>query len=486
MANVTIFAAIQNALVTRAIPDGLQRPLDRGRWWSSLIREPFTGAWQRNMEERTESVVSYNPVYSCITLIASDVAKCRLKLVEQDSNGIWNEIQSPAFSPVIRKPNHYQNRVQFFESWMISKLLNGNTYVLKERDARGVVIALYILDPEKTKPLVAPNGDIYYQLSKDNLAGLQEDSVIVPSSEIIHDMTTMKYHWLCGVPPMAPAKLAATQGLNIQRGSIRLFANNSKPGGILTAPGAINEATAARLKEHWESNFTGENVGRVAVLGDGLTYEAMAQTAVESQLIEQLKISARGVCTSFNVPPHKIHVENAPSNNSTEVLNSSYYTDCIQKHMEAIEACLDDGLGLNDVPGKVYGTEFEVDDLLRMDTAALFKTLADGVRGGFIAPNEARKRVNYKPVTGGDSPMMQHQDYSLAALAKRDASEDPFAKAPGSSSPAPAAPAAATNVTTDESKSAEWLAANPELVAWEAKQGLDRADPIKWAELEAA
>jgi phage portal protein BeeE len=33
------------------------------------------------------------------------------------------------------------------------------------------------------------------------------------------------------------------------------------------------------------------------------------------------------------------------------------------------------------------------------------------------------------PVAGGDSPYLQQQNYSLAALAKRDSSPDPFDKA---------------------------------------------------------
>ena len=50
-----------------------------------------------------------NPiVYGCVTLIASDIGKLPLRLVEQDADGIWNETTSPAFSPVLRKPNRYQ------------------------------------------------------------------------------------------------------------------------------------------------------------------------------------------------------------------------------------------------------------------------------------------------------------------------------------------------------------------------------------------
>ena len=55
-----------------------------------------------------------------------------------------------------------------------------------------------------------------------------------------------------------------------------------------------------------------------------------------------------------------------------------------------------------------------------------------------MAPNEARAGENLRPVAGGDSPYLQQQNYSLAALAKRDTKADPFANA---SKPEPAAPA---------------------------------------------
>ena len=72
---------------------------DRGGWWWPIVRELFTGAWQRNMERSTESVLANDSVYACIERIASDIGKCRIKSVEQDGNGIWNEIDFAAFLP---------------------------------------------------------------------------------------------------------------------------------------------------------------------------------------------------------------------------------------------------------------------------------------------------------------------------------------------------------------------------------------------------
>ena len=411
-------------------------PTRGGGGWYPIIRESFTGAWQQNVTVQAESVLAYSAVFSCVTLISTDIGKLGLRLVQQNAAGIWTETSSPAFSPVLRKPNRYQTRIKFIEGWVTSKLLHGNTYALKQRDERGVVTALYVLDPTRVQPLVAPDGAVYYQLQRDDLSNLPEDRIAVPAREIIHDMMVCLWHPLIGVSPLYACALAALQGLRIQENSAQFFANGSHPGGVLTAPGFISDETAQRLKAYWDANFTGSNIGRVAVLGDGLKYEQMAVNAVDAQLIEQLKWTGETVCSCFHVPAYKVGIAPAPAYNNIEALNQQYYSECLQSLIENLELCLDEGLELP----KPYGTEFNLDDLLRMDTAAATKAAADGVGSGCLSPNEARQRYfGLGPVPGGESPMVQQQYYSLEALAERDA-DQPFAKPTAATPPPPRAP----------------------------------------------
>src|SRR5262245_16945352 len=79
-----------------------------GGWWPLVVREPFPQAWQSNVEIRPETALSYFAVFACTTLIASDIGKVHLRLVEQDAGGIWYETTNPAYSPVLRAPNPYQ------------------------------------------------------------------------------------------------------------------------------------------------------------------------------------------------------------------------------------------------------------------------------------------------------------------------------------------------------------------------------------------
>ena len=407
---------------------------NRGGWFP-LIRESYTGAWQQNVTVDRNLVLSYNAVFACITLIASDVAKLRVKLVERDGDGIWTEVDSGAFSPVLRKPNRFQTRIQFWENWITSKLTRGNTYALKQRDGRGVVSALYILDPNRVKTLVSDDGSVFYQLAADNISGLTEE-ITVPASEVIHDRFNCLFHPLIGTSPIFAAGVPATRGLNIQNNSAAFFANRSQPGGMLSAPGHIDTTTAERLKATWESNFSGENYGKIAVAGDGLEFKQFSLSATDSQLIEQLKWTAEEVCTAFHVPPYKIGAGTMPTYSNIQALNVEYYSQCLQTLIEAAEICLDEGLGIGTgvkVDGRTLGTEFDLDGLLRMDSVTQMEVLEKSK--GVMTPNEQRKKLDLKPKVGGNSPMLQQQNFSLEALAKRDAQADPF----GTAKPTPPA-----------------------------------------------
>lgn len=423
-------------LITRRAP---LRPLTPSRGgWAPLVREPYTGAWQRNDETYAQTPLGNPTVFACVTLIARDVAKLNLRLVEQDDEGIWHETTNPAWSPVLRKPNRYQTILTFIEQWMTSKLVHGNTYALKERDGRGLVRAMYVLDPKRVTPLVAPDGSVYYELRRDDLAGLvagafSGETLTVPASEIFHDKCVPLFHPLIGTSPLFACAVTALQGLTIQDTSTKFFARGSHPGGVLLAPGEISDATAQRLKDYWETNFTGANVGRVAVLGDNLKYEAMTVNATDAQLLEQLNWTAETICSCFHVPAFMVGIGNTPPVSSVEPMLQQYYSQCLQSYLTAAEQVLDEGLGLE---GTVYGTEFDIDDLIWMDTATRTKAAADAIGSGAMSPNEARRKwFGLGSVAGGQTPYMQQQNYSLAALDARDR-DDPFAKP----EPAPAAP----------------------------------------------
>lgn len=428
--------------------------------WLRIDDGPVMGGWQQDLRPASQdSVMRYQAVFACMTLIAQDIGKLRPKLVEQQPSGIWKETQSAAFSPVLRKPNHYQNRIKFFEYWIACKLSRGNAYALKQRDNRGVVQALHLLDPWRVTPLVSDvDGAVFYQLDNDLLADLP-DQITVPASEIIHDPMVTLFHPLCGVSPIYACCMAAQHGLKIQGNSIKFFDNMSRPSGILIAPGSIKDEDAAKLKKRWDEGFTGLNQGKVAILGDGLKYEAMGVTAMDAQLIEQLKWTAEMVCSVFHVPAYMAGMAAPPAVDNIEALTQQYFGQCLQSLIESLELSLVEGLGIDTADSKMQlGVKLDLKGLLRMDTASRYKANTEGVTGGWLKPNEARADEDLDPVAGGDTPYLQVQNYSLAALGKRDSAPQAMHPSLQPPAPAPAEPTKPDDAPTDDAaKSLDFL-----------------------------
>lgn len=416
--------------------------------WFSIVREAWGGAWQANVAiDAPKNILAFSAVYSCVTIIASDIAKLRIKLMEEGDDRIYREVdRASPFLVVLKKPNSYQTWLQFAMQWIAQKLMHGNVYVLKVREStRRIVKELYVLDSTRVRTLVSDDGDVFYQLSADYLSGVAE-ATPVPAREIIHDRMPCLFHPLVGVTPIYACGMSATMGNKIQANSARFFKNMSRPSGHLTAPGKIDPATAAQMKKDFDENYGGDNIGRVMVTGSGLEYKPFTSVnAADAQLIEQLKWTVEDVARAFHMPLFKLGGQ-VPAGSTVEALNLMYYQDCLQSLIESFEASLDEGLELPDT----LCTEFDLDGLLRMDLLALIKAEAEAVKGGIKSPDESRKRLNLPPVPGGDTPYLQQQNYSLGALAKRDAKADPFATTtPAPQGPPPNAPTPAQQFASE-------------------------------------
>jgi HK97 family phage portal protein len=395
---------------------------------SVLLRngEAWPGSWQAGVTiECPENLLKFSAVYSCIGLIADDIAKLRIKLMSFTRDGIWQEVRSghPALA-VLRRPNRYMTRIQFLSHWITSLLLYGNAYALVERDQRRNAVAMYPLDPRRVLPATAPDGEVYYQIQHDWLSGLSTEG-FRHQSEVIHDRMSALWHPLVGVSPIYACATSATQGVRIQNNSATFFRNMSRPSGQLTAPGTISDETAARLKLQFEQNFSANNLGRLFIGGDGLKYEPWTIPAHDAQLIEQLRWTVEDVARCFHVPNQKLGI-GVPTITNVVALNQDYYAQCLQTRIEAIEELLGHALGLPDD----MRIELDLDGLLRMDPVSQIDVLQKGVAAAVIAPNEARARLNLPPVDGGEFPLAQQQNWSLARLAERPAPSDPAPAGP--------------------------------------------------------
>lgn len=386
-----------------------------------VVSESYAGAWQRNDDLQIGDLTCYPALYACLNRIAQDIGKLPFELRRwQKDIEIWKADQNSAWSPVLRKPNGFQTAQQFREFWMLSKLIDGNTYVLMQRDNRNVVVAMYVLDPCRVTPMVSESGSVFYQLNyptANNLlpANYPAKQITLPASEIIHDRINPFHHPLIGVPPLCAAALAAGKNLKILRNSSIFFENGASPGGLVTAPAGMSDDDAKAIKDYWNTNFQGDNAGKVAVIGADLKFTPFAFKAADSQLVEQMRYSDEQICQPFGVPPFKIGIGSIPAGLGVDAINLLYHEDALSGHIESMETLLDEALAL---PSD-WGIWLDTDPLFRMDVGKQADVETKLVGGKIKTPDEARQRFGLAPTGGGDTIWAQAQDYPLGTLRDR-------------------------------------------------------------------
>lgn len=400
-------------------------PLSHG-----YVHESFPGAWQMNRECWGPSGI-FSAVYACIAIIAGDMAKLPPRVRLQKADGSKVDQPNHTAALVLNNPNTYQTRVDFWGQFMASALFVGNAYVFLARDAANVIRSMHILDPRQVRVLLSDDGSVFYKIGQERLAELLATDVI-PARDILHHRLLTMNHPLVGMTPLYAAGVSAMTGQTIQQNSYAFFANMSRASGVLTSPGKISQELANRLKTEWDQNFKGGQMGRTAVLGEGMKWEPLTISAADAQLIEQLRWSVEDVARCFRVPTYMLTDASKVSFKNAEQLARNYYSQTLQYHIESIEARVDQAFELT---GNTF-CEFDLAAMMRMEFDARMAAYQQGIQSGVLTINEARKLEELEPMEGGDEPLIQTQ-YRPLSMAGQPATAPP---APPADPPAPAEP----------------------------------------------
>jgi hypothetical protein len=259
---------------------------------------------------------------------------------------------------------------------------------LKERDGRGVVTALYLLDPTRVQPMVAPNGNVYYAIQQDVLSGMPEPSGRAGARD----------HPRSDLPAVSPALRAVTRvcvrpcrHAGAEDHSQHDAALRERHAGRWCADDARKRSAKTRRsasKSTGNDNYSGDaNIGKIAVLGNDLKFEKSAgHVGGRCAADRPVEVGRREDLLGVPCAPYMVGVGSMPTYNNIEALNQQFYSQCLQLHLESLELCLKEGLDIADP----FYIESDLAGLLRMDSATKMKTATDGVRGGIYTPNEAR------------------------------------------------------------------------------------------------
>lgn len=356
--------------------------------------------------------------WACVNIISQDISTLRPEVGILEPDGFFRTMPNSQVQAVLDTPNNYMTGLDFLAYIVASLLTGGNLFAWTPRDALGNVKEMHPLHHDQARPYVA-GGEVFWQIGAvdTNLIPGLKGRTFVPAREILHVPYMLLISPVMGVSPISAAALSIAQNSAINQQSAAFFGNNSQPSGILSGPNKIGNELAQRIKTHWETNFSGGNFGRTAVLGEGLTWSPLAITAVDAQLIEQLRYTVENVAACFRLPLFMLSDLNRATFRNSEAQNRAYYNMCLRAIIEKLEAALNShfGFALESQPRAI---RFNLEGLLRTDSDTRYANYQKGIAAGFLTINEARRSEAMAPIEGGDEPLVQIQYRPLSQAIK--------------------------------------------------------------------
>jgi len=293
----------------------------------------------------------------------------------------------------------------FRETLMSHLLLWGNAYAQIIRNARGEVVALYPLMPNKMTVDRDSNGRLFYlyQRSNEDTPSLGKDSqVYLSPSDVLH-IPGLGFDGLVGYSPIAMAKNAVGLAIATEEYGAKFFANGAAPGGVLEHPGTIKDPQ--KIKESWNAAYQGSgNSHRVAVLEEGMKYQPIGISPEQAQFLETRKFQINEIARIFRVPPHMLADLEKSSFSNIEQQSLEFVKYTLDPWVVRWEQSMCRALLMESEKSKLF-IKFNVDGLLRGDYVSRMSGYATARQNGWMSANDIRELENLDRIPaelGGD------------------------------------------------------------------------------------
>lgn len=381
-------------------PSGTANPL---LWFVNAVGGGQAAATAAGISINPTTAMRCAAVYACVRVVSEDVAKLPLVIYRGRDDGTKAPaLDHPLYAVLRRRPNEWQSSFEWREMMQAHLELRGNAYSYIVRDGRGNVTALWPLHPDRVSLRLAPDGDVFYSLSR----GANEPSVpmVAPRDAILHlrGMTLDGYH---GLSPIAWARETIGLSIAAELHGAAYFGNGARPDIALTAPANadLSSDQIKKIRDWWADNHAGlRRAHRPAVLPTGMTIEKLGITNKDSQFLELRQFQVSDVARLFRIPPHKIGDLSRATFSNVESMALDYFRDGLMPRLERFEAAMERDLLTANETGK-FEIEFDFTRMLRGDLKAMMEAIGSGRNWGIISANEARNWLNLPPRDGGDT-----------------------------------------------------------------------------------
>jgi len=371
----------------------------------------WTPAPETAGESVTESsVLAISAVWACVNIIAGTQATLPCMVYRINAKGEREVAKDhPLYRLLHDSPNADQTAVDFWESMALAVELWGNAYALIERGAQGRLVAITPIRPDIVTVSRRKNGGLIYEWTDD---GKRFEAA---EDRILH-VRGFGGGPLGGLSTIAYGRRTFGLAQALNKSASASFGNGMRPSGALMFKEFLTNEQRQIAQEKLTEKYAGAaNSGRPMVLEGGAEFKPFSMDHKDAQLLESRAFSVEDVCRMFGVPPFMVgYTEKSTSwGTGIEQQTIGFVKFSLRRRLKRFEQAIEKQVLAPAERAAGVTVEFNIEGLLRGDSAARSQFYQTMTNIGAMTINEVRGLENLPPVDGGDVPRMQMQNVPI-------------------------------------------------------------------------
>ena len=343
-----------------------------------------------------DTSLNFSAVYCATRVIAESIAYLPLQIFKKTDKGRVQLTDHPLYYKLHDEPNNFQTAFTLKETMATRQCLNGNAYAYIERDGAANVTQIipFSLDTEVEPIYDVKRSKIYYKINGKK---------VIEQTNIIH-IPALSTDGIVGKSPIAIARESIGLGMAMQRFGSRFFGKGANPDFILEHPGQLSPQAIQNIKDSWAKDASGlSNSHKPRVLEEGMKLTRLSIAPDEAQFLESRKFQITEIARWFRLPPHMIgDLSNATFSN-IEQQDIGFVKYSLAPWLKRWEQELCRKLLTEQEKKEGVFIEFNLDALLRGDTATRGEYYTKMIAARVLSPNEVRSKENMNHYEGGDT-----------------------------------------------------------------------------------
>lgn len=328
----------------------------------------------------SKTAFEVNAVYSAVALIANSISTLPVDSFTRVDGQRQPFLPRPEW---VTKPDVALPRTAFYNSVIVSLLIDGNVFVRVFSDSRGRVLNLVVLNPRSVIVTRTAQGSLSFQVegSPDRLTAA--DILFIPD--------VVRPGHVRGVSRVEALKENFGLALALEKFAAQFLGSGTNLQGVIEFPGQLTQEQAENLRDNFDSKHRGWRRGhRTGILSGGATFQTTQVDPQASQNLEARRMAVEDVARAFNIPGHLLNIEGTMSYASVEANGLQFLQLTILPIVQKLEEVFSTLLARSP-NGESAFVKFNLASLVRADIQTRTAAYSTMVQMGAISLNEVRR-----------------------------------------------------------------------------------------------